>query len=215
MLGSVKDVLTKDLEVEKLKRVLESEVRLKEFLLHEVKVKNLFTNKKNKPKADDKINNKTLNEAAIKGLMQGYDKELVETLKTDHRELLFVYDQIIKNAKAKKFTLVNVHLETFKNLLTQHYHKADEKLYKHLELLIQHKYPKRQKAFNAINDEMKKISISIFYSLSETVEIELSNDTYYCFMCSFTKLGRQLRKRIHREVTLLHNMYEESHTAHH
>jgi len=210
MLESFKEVLTKDIELEKLKDVLESEIRLKEFLLHNVEIRNLVTSKKNQQKKSTHSNDSSLKSYDMGRFLQDYDDKLIDSLKNDHKELLFLYDQIIKNAKAKKFTLVSVHLETFKTLLTQHYHKADQKLYGYLELFIRHKHPKRQQAFDALSQEMKKISISIFYSLSETVEIKLSNDSYYCFMCSFTKLGKELNKRIHQEVTLLHNMYEES-----
>jgi len=210
MLGSVKESLTKDIEVEKLKGVLESEIRLKKFLLHEIGIKNLFSSSKKKAEVATHPNNNPSKSYDVSRFLQDYDKELIGSLQKDHKELLFLYDQIIKNTKAKKFKLVSVHLETFKKLLTQHYHKADQKLYRYLGLYIQHKYPSRQKAFSELSEEMKKISISIFYALSEVVEIELGDDSYYCFMCSFTRLGKALNTRIHREATLLHSMYEET-----
>ena len=214
MLKSVKEVLISDIEVDRIKNFLEIELeveKMKSLLSTEIHLKE---NLLNGVKSSSHPNSKVLSAEAVKKQLKNYDANLIDSLQNDHTELLFVYDQVIKNAKAKKYTLVNVHLETFKKLLEQHYQKADKELYGYLELFIRYKYPKRQKAFDVLNKEMKQISISIFYYLSETVEIKLSNDTYYCFMCSFTKLGKQLNKRIDREVNLLHSMYKECNIAH-
>lgn len=224
MLESVRDMLTQDIELERVKNFLEmeieikrlkellaTEIKLKEFLLQEVDVKNLFPMNSSTKQTEDSNEPNQLDPEVLKGILAAYDEDLIAALRKDHKELLFVYHEAIKNAKARKFSLVSVHLETFQNLLTEHYHKADEQLYAYLDAFITHKYPRREKAFKFLNKEMKKISISIFYSLSESMDITLSEDTYYCFMCVFTRLGKQLNKRIHREETLLLNMYEESH----
>lgn len=229
MLESVKDMLTKDIELERvkgflemeieikrLKELLATEIKLKQFLLQEVDVKSLIPSVKNTDKKGKILGSVEGNENGnavpklIKDVLEDYDEGLIATLRNDHKELLFIYNEIIKNAEAKKFSLVRIHLGTFQGLLTQHYHKADEQLYTYLDAFISYKYPKRKAAFQLLNQEMKKISISIFYSLGESVEISLSEDTFYCFMCVFTRLGRQLNKRIHSEATLLLTMYEES-----
>ncbi len=229
MLDSVKEVLTQDIELDRVKNFLEmeieikrlkellaTEIKLKEFLLQEIDVKNLLPKTKESDEANSQTNEETHSDfspSSLKGAVAIYDDELISALQKDHKELLFIYNEIIKNAKAGKYSLVSVHLETFQTLLTKHYHRADEHLYKYLEAFIAEKYPKRKKAFESLNKEMKKISIGIFYSLSESIDISLCDDTFYCFMCVFTKLGKQLNKRINREETLLLTMYEESQTV--
>ena len=212
--GRFKGFLDLEVEIKRLKEMLATEIRLKEFLLQDVDVISLFPIQNKDEVSSKKAANHATDPSLVRGFIDSYDTELSGSLRNDHKELLFIYKEVIKNAEAKKFSLVSVHLETFQRLLTQHYHKADEHLYTYLDALVRCKYPKREKAFSLLNREMKKISISIFYSLSEAMEIQLSNDTYYCFMCSFTRLGKQLKKRINSESTLLLNMYEESKSIH-
>ena len=83
-------------------------------------------------------------------------------------------------------------------------------MYDYLEVLIRGRYPKRQRAYLLLSREAKETSMSIFYYLSKSTEINLNDDSYYCFMCAFSKLGVQLKKRIDCEKSLLFTMYEDS-----
>ena len=201
MLGSVKDVLTKDIDLVEIKKILKKEVDVKGFL----PTKN--TDNDDSKKVEGKT--KAINSVTINNILKKYDVELTNSLRNDHKELLFVYKEVIKNTEAKKFKLVKVHLETLQTMLNQHFQKVDDSLYTYLDAFIRYKYPERQKAFNSLRDDMNKMTSTIFTSLEESVEVQLCDDTFYCFMCSFSRLGKHLNKCIDREVTLLLKMYEE------
>ena len=73
MLESVREVFTKDIEFDRIKGFLETEVevkRLKELLAKE---------------DDDEIDSE-----AVKGVLQKYDTHLIASLLNDHKELLFI-----------------------------------------------------------------------------------------------------------------------------
>ena len=241
MLSAVKDVLTKDIkdiavkdiknflemeiEIEKLKALLATEVKLKEFLLQEINVSD-FVPRHNKAESTSDESTETENIASddvdkqnkagisnSKIMLPSFDYALIEKLHTDHEELLFIYRELMKNARDRKYPLVAVHLERFTSRITEHYALADKDLYSYLKVYIQLKYPKRVKAFSELSLEMKNISLSIFFSVSQSPHIPLNEMNYEEFMDEFNQLGSLLRTRINREKQVLFKMYKESNEA--
>lgn len=229
MFDTVKEVLNKDLgsievkkflemeiEIKKLKGLLETEVKLKEFLLQEVDVKRLMpVNAKAPIKQYDRRSdgNKDIPTATPSSMLPTYDLGLIETLQKDHRELLFIYAGIMTNAEAKKYTLVADQLELFSARFTEYFQVADKGLYGYLKVYIKLKYPKRRKAFTALNLEMKNLYLSVFYSLNQSPNVPFNEKSYDGFIHEFGLLGEQLRERVEREEKVLFKMYKDSHKA--
>lgn len=211
--SEVKKVLEMEIEIQKLKNLLEAEVKLKEFLLQEIDVKSIIS-KAAKPGTDQNgtENNKKplLND---KPLLPAYDLGLISTLQKDHRELLFIYAGIMKNAENKKYELVGEQISLFNERFTEYFHIADKGLYGYLKAYIQLKQPKRKRAFSALSLEMKNLYLSIFYSLTQSPNMPFSEKTHDAFIQEYRSVGEQLRKRVEREEQVLFKMYEESHQA--
>jgi len=216
--SDVKNILLMEIEIKKLKGLLETEVKLKEFLLKEINIKDLLpsSNKEEKIIATDDVKEEGLvseetqaeKQTEAKKLLPPYDYGLIESLRNDHKEICFIYDQLMKCAYDKKYMLVAEHLDNFSTRIRKHYQQADVELYSYLKCYIQQNYPKREKAFNELSLAMK-----IFYSISQSNNIPLSDETYDGFIEEFEALGINLKDRVEREEKVLFKMYEESHTA--
>ena len=230
MLGSVKEILTREvnikeflemeIEVKKLKQLLETEIKLKEFLIQEIDIKHLFSgNDQDKALKVAKIDNSKQPQLlekpvkAAKKLLPPFDYSLVDSLRKDHKEILFIYNEMMKYAAAKDYPKVSGRLELFSRKIREHYQKADVDLYAYLKCHIQQKYPKREKAFTELSLEMKNISIEIFFIISQSTNIPLNDKRYDGFMKEFTHLGEQLNKRIDREESVLFMMYKKCNEA--
>ena len=230
MLGSVKEILTREvnikeflemeIEVKKLKQLLETEIKLKEFLIQEIDIKHLFSvHDQEKALKVVKIDNSKqpqLLEKPVKTakkLLPPFDYSLVDSLRKDHKEILFIYNEMMKYAAAKDYPKVTGRLELFSRKIREHYQKADVDLYAYLKCHIQQKYPKREKAFTELSLEMKNISIEIFFTISQSTNIPLNDKRYDGFIKEFTHLGEQLNKRIDREESVLFMMYKKCNEA--
>ena len=91
--------------------------------------------------------------------------------------------------------------------------KTDIELYAYLRTYVQIKYPKREKAFTQLSLEMKNNSIEIFYIISQSPSIPMSEKTYNAFMKEFMAVGKLMNERINREKELLFKMYEQTNSA--
>ncbi len=226
MFDSVKEVLNKDInplelkkflamevEISELKSLLEAEVKLKEFLLQEIDVKSLISKTETSSEETSSFVTAQSNLVNDKPLLPLYDLGLVSTLKKDHRELLFIYAGIMTNAENKKYKLVAEQLALFSARFSDYFHVADKGLYSYLKIYIHLKHPKRERAFSALNLEMKNLYLSIFYSLNQSPNIPFNESSYDGFIQEFRLVSEQLRERIEREESILFKMYEESHQA--
>ncbi|KAG1663464.1 hypothetical protein GQR58_020400 [Nymphon striatum] len=250
----LKKFLAQEIEIKKLKELLATEVKLKEFLVQEIDIKKMFSGseqeKAEKEEAEYKSINKAVSDNNLKKLDAGiakgnskeslnkvskkdvskevnsekeleqnrkklppYDYALIKTLEDEQRELMFIYKEMMKHADAEQYNAAAGRLEAFSSRIKAHFHKADKELYSYLRTFIQLKYPKRERAFNELNLEMKNISIEIFFSITQSPFIPVSARTRDEFIKEFSHLGKLLETRIHREETVLHVMYEESNEA--
>ena len=240
MLSAVKDILTKEVDVKeflemeieltKVKELLETEIKLKEFLVQEIDLKNLLANKhdpvnliedhnaleekavktqdSSKEKSDSEI--KT---TPVKKQLPAFDYTLIDSLHDENKKNRFVYNELMRFAVDKDYPKVAGRLEILNSQIRNHYQKADAELYAYLKTYIHIKFPKREKAFTQLSLEMKNISIEIFYTISQSPNIPLSDKTHSGFMKEFIRLGELLNERVHREESVLYKMYEQTHTA--
>ncbi len=142
-----------------------------------------------------------------------YDSTLIKTLEEEQADLMFIYKEMMKNAELEEYNAVAGRLEAFSSKIKAHFHKADKELYSYLRKFIQLKYPKRERAFNELNLEMKNISIEIFFSITQSPFIPVNENNREDFIKEFSHVGELLETRIHREETVLHVMYDESNSA--
>ncbi len=244
----LKKFLVQEIEIKKLKELLATEIKLKEFLVQEIDIKKLFSSheqaKIDKEESEYKPINKAVSDNNLKKLDTGaskektkdnlnkssksetskvlsqspkklpaYDYTLIKTLEEEQAELMFIYKEMMKHADTEQYNAAAGRLEAFSSKIKAHFHKVDKELYSYLRTFIQLKYPKRERAFNELNLEMKNISIEIFFSITQSPFIPVNARSRAEFIKEFTNLGKLLQRRIHREETVLHVMYEESNGA--
>jgi len=169
-----------------------------------------------KEEAKDKSSKKKESEKIVNdGLkkLPPFDYVLIQTLQEEQRELMFIYKEMMKHVEAEQYNAAEGRLEAFSSRIKAHFHKADKELYSYLRIFIQLKYPKRERAFNELNLEMKNISIEIFFSITQSPFIPVNARNRDEFIKEFTHLGKLLERRIHREETVMHVMYDESNGA--
>jgi len=223
----VKEFLEMEIELTKLKKVLATEIKLKEFLVQEIDLGSFMSDKsakKNsvKTESDPKLlssNESDSTEVKTQVLLKpkrnlpAYDYGLINLLDEEHTKIRFIFNRIMSLAIEKKYQGIATQLDIFNKEMREHYHKSDIELYAYLKTYVQIKYPKREKAFSQLSLEMKNISIEIFYIMSQSPNLPLSDKTHAGFMKEFLSLGKLLNERINREKSLLFKMYEQTKEA--
>lgn len=222
----IKDFLAQEIEIKRLKELLATEIKLKEFLVQEIDIKTMFSssekeqqkkqveNKKGaKTESDDISKTETPRKKKVAVKLPPYDFSLLDSLSDEQEEILFVHSEIMKFAKAGRYSSVAGRLDYFSTMVKAHFNRADKELYSYLRLFIQQRYPKREKAFTELSLEMKNISIEVFFTLTQSPNIPVNDKTVGQFLKEFDRVGTLLDMRIHREETVLFVMYEESNEA--
>ena len=238
----VKEFLEMEVELTNLKQLLSTEIKLKEFLVQEIDLKSFLSNKS---PADSEIESKSSDkfvdeisigemdfssdlepsvevitdatelpsQKKVKRDLPAHDYSLIDTLNEEHKKIRFVYNRLMSFTIEKDYSKVAGQLEIFNGEIREHYQKADTNLYAYLKTYVQIKYPQREKAFAQLNLEMKNISIEIFYIISQSPNIPLTEKTYNAFMKEFMAVGKLMNERINQEKSLLFKMYEQTNTA--
>ncbi|MEH6457291.1 MAG: hypothetical protein V7749_13260 [Cocleimonas sp.] len=235
----VKEFLAMEIELTKLKQLLTTEIKLKEFLVQEIDLTSFLSNKpahdldaalvdadmaresltidvtgvssNSIPSVEFAPKNTQLTaQLAVKKDLPAYDFSLIDTLIAEHKEIRFIYNRLMSLTIEKKYAKVASQLESFNGEIREHYQKADTSLYAYLRTYVQIKYPQREKAFAQLSLEMKNNSIEIFYIISQSPNIPLTEKTYDAFMKEFMAVGKLMNERINREKELLFKMYEQT-----
>lgn len=217
----VKKFLEMEIELTKLKEVLATEIQLKEFLVQEIDLGKLLSDKSDndsntsfgKAQNDKKSNENDHIVQKQRKDLPAYDYGLIQSLIDEHKEIRFIFNRVMSYAVEKKYEEATTQLDIFNKEIRDHYKKADSELYAYLKTYVQIKYPKREKAFTQLSFEMKNLSIEIFYIISQSPNLPLSDKTYDGFMKEFIGLGKLLNERINRESDLLFKMYEQTNKA--
>jgi len=236
----VKEFLEMEIELTKVKQLLLTEIKLKEFLLQDIDLTS-FLSEKSPNDSEIESKNYARNEIAIgeigvssnsetsvevitdvselppqkkiKRDLPAYDYTLIDSLKAEHKEIRYIHNRLMSLAIDKNFEKVVGQLETFNGEVRVHYQKADTNLYAYLKTYVQIKYPQREKAFAQLSLEMKNISIEIFYIITQSPNIPMTENTYDAFIKEFVVVGKLMNERIKRENELLFKMYEQTHEA--
>ena len=230
----LKEFLEMEIELNKIKELLATEIKIKEFLVQEIDIKKMFSSHEQAMLTQQSIANddedtdieSVSNETIEKGspesgikkevvpiMLPPYDYGLIDTLRADHKEIIFLQGEIVKYAQDEKYELVARRLEAFSTKVKAHFHQADKELYSYLKTFILQRYPKREKAFTELSLEMKNISIEVFFCLTQSPNIPMNKTNRVLFINEFRRIGELLQNRIHREETVLYVMYEESNEA--
>ncbi len=223
----VKEFLAMEIELTKLKEVLATEIKLKEFLIQEIDLSSFLSDKSTKvpalspekdtleavPSGTELVIPKEQEVLRPQRDLPAYDYGLIQLLEEDHKKVRFIFNQVMSYAVDKKYDRVTTQLDIFNKEIREHYKKADIELYAYLKTFVQIKYPKREKAFSQLSLEMKNISIEIFYIISQSPNLPLSDKNFAGFMTEFLALGKLLNERINREKSLLFKMYEQTKEA--
>ena len=243
MLSAVKDILTKEVDVKeflameieltKLKQLLATEIKLKEFLVQEIDLSSFLSSKslQDSTNPEDIISIDSIAVSSnpspiievisdakelpigVKQDLPGHDFSLIDALHEEHKKIRFIYNRLMSFAIERDYAKVAGQLESFNTEMREHYQKADTELYAYLRTYVRIKYPKREKAFTQLSLEMKNNSIEIFYIISQSPSIPLTEKTYSAFMKEFMAVGKLMNERINREKELLFKMYEQTNTA--
>lgn len=242
MLSSVKDILTKEVDVKKflemeieltkIKQLLATEIKLKEFLVQEIDLKSFLSKTySNNSDAEQMSPEKSLDSGSetntqssveekiepivpqIKRNLPAHDFSLIDDLIAEHKKIRFIFNQVMSLAIKKDYVKVSDKLELFNAEIREHYHKADTELYAYLKTYVQIKYPKREKAFTQLSLEMKNLSIEIYYIISQSPNIPFKEETRKEFIKEFMTLGKLLNERINKEQTVLFKMYQQTNAA--
>lgn len=225
----IKEFLEMEIELTKLKKVLATEVKLKEFLIQEIDLSSLLSSNTTVSTDSDRVLDEesaelNINDRRAKGRrktdkvnptkdLTAYDYGLIQLLSEEHKEIRFIFNRVMSYAVEKKYENATIQLDIFNKEIRDHYKKADIELYAYLKTYVQIKYPKREKAFTQLSLEMKNLSIEIFYIISQSPNLPLSDKTHDGFIKEFITLGKLLNERIHREENLLFKMYEQTNKA--
>ena len=217
MLETVNEILEMDIEINNLKELLAIERKLKELMVEEIdELKNLLSSKSSPENDSDKTeqikeasNVTNINEKREK-LLPLYGYTLIDSLRNDQKDILFIYNEMMNYAENKEYTQATGRLGQFSSRIKEHYHYSEKELYSYLRSFILQKYPKRERAFNELCLEMKNIALEIFVSISQSPNIPINDDNHQKFIEEFRLLGKKLNRRIHREESVLFVMYEES-----
>ncbi len=139
-----------------------------------------------------------------------YDISLIGALESDHEQISKLHKKVLKKAREKDFTSLQLTLVEFATALTNHAQVEDELLYGYLKTLASKKSQVEQKVVAGFSSEMKNISITIFSFLSQSPFIPVNENNIDYFIDEFREMGRQLQDRIEREEKILYPIYKNS-----
>ena len=139
-----------------------------------------------------------------------YDSSLIGVLESDHEEIVFFYNQVLKTARDRDYVALKWMLGEFATLCTNHFQVEDEMLYGYMKTLASKKSRVEQKVVTDFCSEMKNISISIFSSVIQSPNIPVNDKTVDGFIKEFSEMGFILQDRIEREESILYPIYQKS-----
>jgi hypothetical protein len=142
--------------------------------------------------------------------LPAYDNSLIGALESDHEEIIVLYNQVLKTARNRDYSVLQRMLGEFATLFTNHIQMEDERLYGYLKTLASKKSQVEQRVVAGFCSEMKNISITIFSSVSQSPNIPVNDKNVDDFIKEFSEVGFTLQDRIEREESILYPIYENS-----
>ncbi|MCK4842127.1 MAG: hemerythrin domain-containing protein [Methylococcales bacterium] len=135
-----------------------------------------------------------------------YNPELIDSLKTEHQDLLSSFGHIMDSAEKKRYPLLAKTLKDFSNLLNAHLTKEGIELYVFLEFSTHIDNPD---VFRDFRREMSEIASVVMGVINRYTKKAVSDETVDQFIKEFTELGGVLVDRIEREENMLYTLYSE------
>ena len=214
-LSSVKEALLKEIDIPKLKESLVDDI--KKSLLKEIDVSSIKDVLTKDLHVKDMVSDKTeqvdetilLEPSSPKIDLPAYRYGLTESFIEDHKELMSIYDVILKNAKNKEYTTLPMMLSNFSKKCLSHFNEEEE-LYVFMKALASSRSDIEKKVATEFTIEMKNLSVSLFSVLNQSHYIPVTDNSVDGFIKEFEELGGILQERITREEKILYVMYENS-----
>lgn len=139
-----------------------------------------------------------------------FDHSLIARLELEHQTILLKYNEIIQLAESKNYVQLSNRFEEFSSELISHIRMEDDELYLYMKNLASYNGSIEEKVCGEFISEMKKITISMFYILSQSPNIPVNDGNVEAFIGEFKGLGEVLQDRILREEKIIYPMYENS-----
>jgi len=136
-----------------------------------------------------------------------YNKDLIDTLIKDHKNLIKDFTKITKLAQSKKYKTLKQNLKTFKVNLEIHNYSEKVQLYTYLK-----NYYKDTEDEEFIDDMAKsaeEIYKDVFAFLKKYEKIEFNDQYLGLFKSELEAIGRILQSRIEIEETELYPLYKK------
>ena len=188
---SIKDFLLKETDVSSIKEVL---------------TKDIVSGKENSDSVDETI---LLEQSPPKIDLPAYKSGLIEAFIKDHKEILSIYESIMKSARNKEYTAIPLMLSSFSKMCLSHFNDEKE-LYGFMKALASSHSVFERKVATEFSMEMKNLSVSLFTILNQSNYIPVTDNSVDGFIKEFEELGNILQERISREEKILYPMYENS-----
>lgn len=138
-----------------------------------------------------------------------YNQQLIDSCKTDHRELLECYTQMMQAAESGDFTTVDARLKTLGQGLKTHFNKEFTELYTYLDLRTRKSAEPGE--FERVRDfrmELQQIGVQI-NDIVNRYEGGVDAASLPKFIEDYKALGVALGDRIKREEEVLYPLYEK------
>jgi len=216
-INSIKDLLLKEIDIPKLKETLLADIKasllkeidvssIKDVLTKEIVIKELVLGKEDSKSVDETI---LIERSTPKVDLPAYKYGLTESFIDDHKEILSIYENIMKNAKNREYTTMPLMLSNFSKKCLSHFNNEEE-LYGLMKALASSRSEIERKVAREFTIEMKNLSVSLFTIINQSNYIPVTNNTVDGFIREFEELGNLLQERISREEKILYPMYENS-----
>lgn len=140
-----------------------------------------------------------------------YAPDLIESLKSDHQDLLGLYGEILAAFDQQDYTAVSEKLETFKSGLQSHLLTENVRLYIYLDRCLANDATNSDliRGFRREMDEIAKVAMKF---LNKYSAIGVDEDLAAHFAQDFATIGKVLGERIKKEETILYPLYLPSYS---
>ena len=149
---------------------------------------------------------KILNFLGIKRENSSYDKKLIQNLKQDHKELLNIFQRIVKHTKKGNVDNILEDLDDFKFEFQTHIQLEEQFFYPY----VLNKYKNNSEIASMLKkkeDEMKEITKVLFNFLKKYENNDYLKNNLDKFKEELNVLGNALKERIYFEENNMYTLY--------
>lgn len=138
------------------------------------------------------------------------DRSFIGALKCNHKEIIFLYKQVLETARNRDYLALKLMLGEFTAFHTNHTQMEDEMLNRYQKTLASKKSSIERRIVANFSSEMKNISNSICSTVHQSSNIPFNDKNIDAFIKGFSQMGFILRDLIDREERVLYPIYENS-----